>query len=98
MNLNKLNSFKKTITKIYKPIWIKSGFSEYSESFKNIRDTMKYKCNTCIKCNHKFELNESIALACFEKIGNKVLCEACAKEISSWLFNDNRLYLLVMDR
>lgn len=43
---------------------------------------MSYKANSCFKCGRQFTDNESIALACFKEVGNKVLCEHCAKEIS----------------
>jgi hypothetical protein len=77
-----MKSFEKITKKVYEPIWVHLGFSTYSKEFKAIRDEMTYTCSSCIKCNHKFKDNESIALACFKGIGNKVLCETCAKEIS----------------
>jgi len=43
---------------------------------------MDYKCSECFKCGHKFKDGESVALAAFKNVGNKVLCEPCAAEIS----------------
>ena len=47
-----------------------------------IRSGFQYKCDHCEKCGHKFQLGESIGLASFKGIGNKTLCDPCAKEIS----------------
>jgi hypothetical protein len=76
-----MKSFQTVTTKTYTPIWIHQEFSVYDKQFINIRSRMKYKADTCIKCNHKFELNEMIGLGCFENIGNKMLCQKCAKEL-----------------
>jgi len=35
----------------------------------------------CYWCGHPFENGEMMALACFEKKGNKVLCQGCAKKL-----------------
>ena len=78
-----MKPFTKTTVVTYTPKWVRKTFSVYSEDFKRIRATMGYKCQECFKCYHCFELGESIALACFEGIGNKVLCQTCAEEISS---------------
>jgi hypothetical protein len=77
-----MKSFTKITKKEYNPLWIMSGFTTYTEDYIKIRSRSDYKADTCIKCNHKFEINESIALAAFKSIGNKVICEPCAKELS----------------
>lgn len=82
IGVNYMKSFTKITTKIYNPIWIRCNFSVFTDEFKQIRSMFKYKCDTCIKCYHKFNIGESIALACFENIGNKVMCNECAKSIS----------------
>ena len=76
-----MKSFIKTTTKTYDPIWIQQDFSKFTEGFENARRDFKYKCNTCIKCNHRFKRDEQISLACFKDIGNKVLCVKCGKEL-----------------
>ena len=78
-----MKSFVKTTTKTYNPLWIRQDFSIFSEEFENTRKRFNYKCNSCIKCNHRFNRNESISLACFDGIGNKVLCSTCGKELSN---------------
>jgi hypothetical protein len=76
-----MKTFEVTTKTVYKPIWVKEDFYTYDESFINIRSRMEYKCKECIKCHHKFEIGETIGIAGFEGIGNKVLCVPCAKEI-----------------
>ena len=76
-----MKSFEKIITQKYTPKWVHLNFYTYSKKFKNIRYNMEYKCNSCIKCDRKFKLDEMIALASFINVGNKVMCNKCAEEI-----------------
>ncbi len=76
-----MKSFEKTTKKIYKPLWVKEDFTTYNIEYIDIRSSMKYKADTCIKCAYKFVLGDTIGLACFKGIGNKVICNKCAKEI-----------------
>ena len=76
-----MKTFEVTSKKVYKPIWVTEDFCTYDEKYIYIRSCMKYKGNECIKCHHQFEIGETIGLAAFEGIGNKVLCVSCAKEI-----------------
>lgn len=76
-----MKTFEVITKTVYKPLWVMEDFSTYDESFINIRSSMRYKCNECIKCQHKFEIGETVGLAAFENIGNKVLCVPCALEI-----------------
>ena len=77
-----MNSFIKTTTETFTPLWVRKDFSTYSKTFKNIREGMDYTCRSCFKCEHKFELDEKISIACFKEIGNKILCLTCAEDIS----------------
>lgn len=77
-----MTPFKVTTEKTYQPIWVCKAFTKYGETFRRIRSTMPYKASECFKCVHQFEDNESVALAAFKNVGNKVLCEPCAAEIS----------------
>lgn len=77
-----MTPFTVTTTKTFTPVWVKSAYSTYNLKWRAVRDTMSYKANTCFKCGGKFTEGESIALASFKEIGNKVMCEACAREIS----------------
>lgn len=63
-------------------MWINCTFSVYGAKWRAIRDTMSYKANECFRCGHKFEDGESIALGAFKEVGNKVLCETCAKDLA----------------
>ncbi len=77
-----MKSFVKVTETVYDPLRVKPNFMTYDEDFIRIRSGFQYKCNHCEKCGHKFQLGESIGLAVFKGIGNKVLCDPCAKEIS----------------
>jgi hypothetical protein len=78
-----MQSFTKTTVKTFTPIWVKESYSTYSKQWKNIRDIMDYKANECFKCNKKFSLGDTISLACFKNVGNKVLCKDCAAGLMS---------------
>ena len=77
-----MKEFVKVTETIYTPLWVHPKFVTYDKIFVRIRSGFQYKCDHCEKCNHKFQLGESIGLAAFKGIGNKVLCLPCAKEIS----------------
>lgn len=76
-----VKSFTKTLSITYKPIFVWESYSVYNEDFIRIRSAYKYKCNSCFKCDHKFTIGETIGLASFEGVGNKVLCQTCVAEI-----------------
>jgi hypothetical protein len=78
-----MKSFTKTTIKTFTPTWIKKDFTTYDGDYIRVRSTFKNKMNTCMKCDYKFKLGDMIALACFDNIGNKVLCQNCAKELMS---------------
>jgi hypothetical protein len=77
-----MKSFYKTTVETYRPLWVRTNFSIFDHAWTKIRGNMKYKGFECIKCEMPFKIGDIIGLACFENIGNKVLCENCAKEIS----------------
>jgi hypothetical protein len=77
-----MKSFVKVTETVYEPLWVKPDFTTYTKDFVGIRSGFQYKCDHCEKCGHKFQLGESIGLASFKGIGNKTLCDPCAKEIS----------------
>jgi hypothetical protein len=77
-----MKSFIKVTETIYKPLWIRLNFTTYSEGYENIRKKYGGKGVICIKCGHKFNYGEEVALACFENIGNDTLCSTCAKELN----------------
>ena len=76
-----MKPFTRTLTETFTPLWVQTKFSTYTEGFIAIRSKMSYKASQCFKCHHKFVLNETIGLAAFKEVGNKVLCEECCKEI-----------------
>ena len=71
-----MKSFEKVIRKIYLPKWIKLDFTTFDDQYRKIRGGF-----SCFKCLHKFGDNEVIALASFDKIGNKVMCRKCAADL-----------------
>lgn len=63
-------------------MWVKSDFTIFGEQYIKIRSSLKYKGDACIKCDNPFKIGDMIGLVCFEGIGNKVVCQKCAEEIS----------------
>ena len=78
-----MKGFIKVTTEHFTPLWVKVDFSTYGEEWIRIRGTMQYKANKCFKCDKPFEMGDTIGIACFKNVGNKVLCKACAEEIDS---------------
>jgi hypothetical protein len=76
-----MKSFTKTTITTYTPLWVNLDFSKFTVGFKDIRKHYTYKGYNCFKCDKDFDLNEPISLACFEDIGNKLLCVDCGKEL-----------------
>lgn len=70
-----------TRTKTVTAIWCNKKYSKMSEQFRAIRARTRNPSDTCYWCRHPFENGEMVALACFEKKGNKVLCQDCADEL-----------------
>lgn len=77
-----MKSFTKTTIETFTPRWVKIDFSIYGEEWIRIRGTMQYKANKCFKCNKHFKMGDTIGLAAFIEIGNKVLCKSCAEELN----------------
>jgi hypothetical protein len=77
-----LHGFTKITRHVYKPLWINREFMECSEQYREIRSRFRNKLTSCIKCGHRYEDGEMMALACFEKHGNKTLCQSCADSLS----------------
>jgi hypothetical protein len=77
-----MKSFEKVTVTVCEPVWVSVNYSQYTDSFKKIRDNMKYTASSCFKCSKDFVVGENIGLACFKKIGNKVLCKECAEYVA----------------
>lgn len=61
--------------------WVQQAFMIMSQRHRDIRSGSRNKMDSCFKCRRKFEDGETLALACFEKIGNRTLCQSCADEL-----------------
>jgi len=77
-----MKSFEKITRKTYDPLWIKQEFMSYDQQFVDIRSKYKYKCAECFKCSKRFAIGDMLALVCFKNVGNKVLCQSCAKDLN----------------
>lgn len=75
--------FVKTSHKAYKVVWIRKEFLKMCEAYRKARARMRRKMNSCVKCSHKFEDGEMMGLACFEGIGNRVICGPCVDELQA---------------
>lgn len=68
-------------TKTLTARWCKRQFITMSKRYRSIRATTGNPMDCCYWCGHKFPDGEMMALAAFNDIGNKVLCQSCADEL-----------------
>ena len=61
--------------------WCHKDFMEMSDKYRAARDKLRNPMDKCYWCKHPFTNGEMMALACFEKKGNKVLCQSCADDL-----------------
>ena len=70
----------KITKKVYKAIGCEEGhfFGTFAH-FKELRERSNLSVQkTCFCCGHKFQPEDFISLACFDKgLGNKFLCQKC---------------------
>lgn len=85
----------KITKKIYKAIGCEEGhfFGTFAH-FKELRERSNLSVQkTCFCCGHKFQPEDFISLACFDKgLGNKFLCQKC-KDIAFKDLGDKNIYL-----
>lgn len=71
---------KVIIKKVYKAVGCEKGhyFGTFAH-FKELRESSNLSVQkTCFCCGHKFQPEDFISLACFDKgMGNKFLCQKC---------------------
>lgn len=75
---------KRTIPKHKKTVharWCRKEWMKMSDTFRAIRSGAKRKHDKCFWCKRIFEDGEMMALACFEKYGNRTLCQTCADKL-----------------
>lgn len=63
--------------------WVKREFLVYGDNYRRARSGLRKKMDICHLCRRKFLDGEQFALACFEGVGNRVLCQPCADELLS---------------
>lgn len=68
-------------TKTLSALWCRKDFREMCDQFRAIRSDSRNPMDRCYWCKHPFENGEMMALACFEKLGNRTLCQSCADEL-----------------
>lgn len=64
-----------------KALWCKPDFMKMSPQFRKIRAAIKSPITSCFWCSHDLADGKMMALACFVKIGNKILYQACADKL-----------------
>lgn len=83
------------IKKVYKAVGCEKGhyFGTFAH-FKELRESSNLSVQkTCFCCGHKFQPEDFISLACFDKgMGNKFLCQKC-KDIALKDLGDKNIYL-----
>lgn len=62
-------------------LWVRRNWMKMNDQYREIRSKARSKMDKCHWCKHCIENGEMFALACFEKVGNKVLCDPCAAKL-----------------
>lgn len=74
----------KITKKVYKAVGCEKGhlFGTFAH-FKELRESSNLSVQkTCFCCRHKFQPEDFISLACFDKgMGNKFLCQKCKESV-----------------
>ena len=84
----------KITKKVYKAVGCEEGhfFGTFAH-FKELRESLNLPVQkTCFCCGHKFQPEDFISLACFDKgMGNKFLCQKC-KDIALKDLGDKNIF------
>jgi hypothetical protein len=70
-------------TKTYLADWCRKDYMEMSQTFRDIRGKSRNPMDKCFICKYPFEDGEMMAIASFQKAGNKTLCQDCADKLLS---------------
>lgn len=62
-------------------LWCNKNFLAMSPGYRAARAKCRSPMDSCFWCKHEFTDGEMMALACFVKKGNKVLCQDCADKL-----------------
>lgn len=68
-------------TETIKAEWCQKNFMAMSQRFRDVRAKSRNRMESCHWCRYEFADGDMMALACFGKIGNRTLCQACADEL-----------------
>jgi len=68
-------------TKTLTAIWCNRDFTVMSQSYRKIRAKTGNPMDACYVCSRDIADGEVVGLACFNQVGNKVLCQTCADEL-----------------
>lgn len=77
----KLSRLVPAHTKTIAAFWCKRDFMSMCQQYRDVRARCASPMDSCYWCGHKIADGEMMALACFETIGNKILCQPCADEL-----------------
>ena len=77
----KLTRFIPARTETFVAVWCHKSFTTMSQQFRAIRAGARNKLDKCFWCKEPFADGDVMALACFEKRGNEVLCQQCADRL-----------------
>ena len=85
----------KITKKIYKAVGCEKGhvFATFAYNKELRENYKKKKKKTCFCCGHKFQPEDLISVACFDKgVGNRLLCQKC-KDIALKDLGDKNIFL-----
>lgn len=72
-----------TCTRTYTALWCEREFLRMTQNFRKVRASLPDPMDRCFICEKAFVDGEMMALACFEEVGNKMLCQLCASPLSA---------------
>lgn len=80
-----MRTFTRTVTETFEVAWVHREFTRHATTRTRVRDGLSHghlkDDHQCFKCGRQFGDGEWMALASLKDVGNKVFCEACAKEL-----------------
>ena len=81
LTLSKRIPARSARTKTITAKWCTKNFTTMSDRYRAIRGKLRHPGFECYWCGYQFVNGDPIALAHFEHMANKVLCETCAVEL-----------------
>ena len=64
-------------------IWVTETFIKMTQDYRKMRKRIGGDpMDACYLCDYKFQNDDTVGLACFVGLGNKVVCPECCKQMT----------------